>query len=277
MRSDYCEVMKLSQQYRYAVVTGASRGLGRVFSEMLLDEGVEVWGTARSVDSIFKHERMHPCALDLSEPSSIAAFLEKIITECPQADLLINNAGYGVFSRFEQFPVGDITRQLDVLLTGPIRLCRAFYPMMQKRGSGAIVNVSSLAAQFPLPLMPLYNTSKAGLSSFTRTLEMQSAGTGVRVIDFQPGDYRTAFNDATLHDSEHFDERTARVWAMLEEHLKTAPTPARAAKDMKRALVRGKSGLVKSGSFFQARFAPCAARLASWGLLKSIIKAYYRA
>lgn len=268
--------MKLSEKYPRAIVTGASRGLGQAFCEMLLEEGVEVWGTARDPATIFKHPRMHACALDLNEPHSIALFLEQAVRECPDVALLINNAGNGTLSRFEHFPVGEITRQMDVLLTGPIRLCRAFYPLLMQREYGAIVNVASLASEFPLPMMPLYNASKAGLSHFTKTLQLENPSRGLCILDFQPGDFCTDFNTAMMKDPTRFDETTQRVWQSLEKHLKSAPAPEHAAKDLKRALARGKSGVVRTGSFFQASFAPMAARFASTGVVRWVLKTYYR-
>lgn len=265
----------LSHQYKHAIVTGCSRGLGEAFARMLIAEGVEVWGTARDPDSIFVHDRMHPCALDLGDDLSIANFLTHILERCPSVDLLINNAGYGVFSPFETFPVNAMTHQINVLLTGPIRLCRAFYPGMKKRGQGTIVNVASLAAEFPLPMMPLYNASKAGLSRFTRTLEIESSGSGVTVIDFQPGDYRTGFNDAVTQDRATTDPAQQQAWAALEKHLQAAPAPEHAAQVLRRALLRRRSGVVSSGSVFQARIAPLAARCVSWRIVCGMIRRYY--
>jgi len=233
---------------------------------------VEVWGTARNASAIRKHPRMHACELDLTQPSSMAQFLNRMIRESTEIDLLINNAGYGTFSAFEQFPVDEITKQTEVMLAAPMRLCRAYYPMMLKRGRGAIVNVSSLAADFPLPMMPVYNASKAGLSRFTRTLQMECRDKGVCVIDFQPGDYRTGFNDAMAQGSGH----DAQVWEMLEKHINSAPDPERAARDLKRALLRGKSSFVTSGGSFQAFWGPLLARVASWRVVCGFLRAYYK-
>lgn len=267
--------MSLATRYPRAIVTGASRGLGWAFTQMLLDEGVEVWACSRNAEAIPKHPHLHACTLDLTNMASIATFLKRMLEECPEADILVNNAGYGVFSPFPQFPVNDITRQLDVMLTGPIRLCRAFYPSMLKRGSGAIVNVASLAADYPLPMMPLYNASKAGLSGFTRTLQLECKGSGVCVLDFQPGDYRTDFNKA-MQRPEILEGVEGRVWEMLEKHLNHAPEPARAAQDLRRALSKGQSGLVRSGSFFQARLGPLFARACSSAMVLAFLRRYYR-
>lgn len=265
----------LSNKYATAVVTGGSAGLGAAFTDMLLKEGVEVWATARDAKRIPQQERLHPCSLDLCDKSSTEAFCKKIQKEVPQLDLLINNAGFGTFAPFETWNDTDIERQLDVLLTGPIRLCHSFYPAMLERKRGCIVNVASLAATFPLPYMSLYNTAKAGLSRFTRSLEIESKETGVTIIDFQPGDYRTRFNEAMERPQTALKGRPARAWEQAEAHLNASPLPQRAAQDLKRTLERNRSGVVTSGDFFQATLAPLLARLGSWRLVRAFLERYY--
>ena len=93
---------KISNIYSKALVTGASRGLGRAFTDMLLDEGVEVWGTSRNLNHLTKRDGFHPLELDLSCNESLTQVIENTQTE--GIDLLINNAGSGTFARFEDFP-----------------------------------------------------------------------------------------------------------------------------------------------------------------------------
>lgn len=266
--------MQLSQRYPRAIVTGASRGLGKAFTEMLLAEGVEVWGSSRTPAQLLTHERLHPCELDLCNPHSLAKFLEHIMHECPGVELVINNAGASVFSPFESYPVGSMEVELDLLLLGPIRLSRAFYPVMCKRGSGALVNVSSLAADFPIPLLPLYNAAKAGLSRFTQTLILENVGSDVCILDFQAGDYQTSFNTALVR-SETPNPLEARVWEHLERHRRASPKPGHAARCLRKALKRGRSGSVRSGSSFQSTLAPLLARTLPEAVVRRFLRAYY--
>ena len=104
------------------------------------------------------------------------------------------------FPSWGQFPEEEIARQIDVLLAAPIRLCRAFAPKMADRGSGGIVNVSSIAGMFPLPYMPLYNAAKAGLSAFSASLALEYKAVPF-VTDFRLGDFRTNFNEAVKKES----------------------------------------------------------------------------
>lgn len=267
---------RLNERYRKAVVTGASSGLGRAFADKLRAEGVEVWGTSRDASRIEAAEDFHPVKLDQADPESVRAFCAWLENERPDVDLLVNNAGAGAFYPLENFPDEELKRQLDVLLYAPLVLTHTAFRLMAGRGSGAIVNVSSLAADFPLPYMPLYNTAKAGLSRFTRALQFDGTQ-GVALIDFMPGDYRTRFNEAAPRMEAEAAGRAnlSRAWEALNAHLEAAPPPERAASDLCKALARGRSGVVRSGSFFQAGVAPFLARFGSWRTIRAVLRRYY--
>jgi NAD(P)-dependent dehydrogenase (short-subunit alcohol dehydrogenase family) len=277
---------RVSAQHRTAFVTGAASGLGRAFTTMLLDEGVRVWGTSRDparlaglggarVESPFI-----PVALDLADGAAAEAAFRRAAGEAGGAfDLVINNAGYGVFGDFAETPAEIWLAQIDALLLATLRLNRAAFGLMRARGRGCLVNISSLAAEFPLPFMAGYNVAKAGLSALSESLIFESRGTGVTVIDFRPGDYRTAFNDAMKPSSSPHDApappRRAAAWRVLERNLRASPPAARAAADLRRALRRNRSGVVRSGSWFQASAAPFLARLAPAALVRAATARYF--
>ncbi|MBS0631920.1 MAG: SDR family NAD(P)-dependent oxidoreductase [Verrucomicrobia bacterium] len=264
----------VSDLYRRAFVTGASGGLGAAFAEMLLADGVPVWGTARERAKLAAITARHggrftPVRLDLAD----GAAAERAFLEMEQAaggfDLVINNAGYGAFGAFAETDFAVWQAQLDAMLTATLRLAHAAQRGQRARGRGCLVNVSSLAVEFPLPYMSGYNVAKAGLSAFSESLLDENRGTNLIVIDFRPGDYRTAFNQAmhsTVPASSPQGSRLARAWQVLEANLAAAPAPERAAADLRRALLAGRRGTVRSGSFFQARVAAGFAKLApaSW-------------
>jgi NAD(P)-dependent dehydrogenase (short-subunit alcohol dehydrogenase family) len=261
--------------YRTALVTGASSGLGLEFARMLREEGLEVWGASRSPEAVAKQEGWHPVRVDLTVPGSLSTAIEQVRREAGTPDVLINNAGAGVFAGFAHFPPDEIQRQIQLLLTGPIEITRVFWPEMLARKRGAVVNVSSLAAEFPLPAMSLYTAAKAGLSGFSRGLMLESAGHGVQVVDFQPGDFKTNFNRAVQRaaDGEAWEER---AWARFEELLEHGPLPAQAAADLRRVLLRGTSGTFATGDFFQARIGPLAQRIFGHGLTRMVLRKYFR-
>lgn len=250
----------LSSSVRTAFVTGASSGLGRAFVEMLLVEGVEVWGTSRDLSRLENLEnkgKFHPVVLDLQRPDeALAAFAEAGIQSGSGFDLVVQNAGYGLYGAFSSSDPERWERQVSSMLLTTARLSRAALVGMLRRKRGCLVHVASLATELPIPYMSGYNVAKAGLSALSESLLMECSGTGVRVIDFRPGDYRTAFNDAMGGNSQELTERERRVLKELESNLENAPEAARAARDLLRSLLRGGSGIVRSGSFFQARVAP---------------------
>ena len=267
----------LAQRYPTALVTGAGAGLGRAFAEMLLAEGVAVWGTSRRLDRLPVAPRFHPLEFDLAAGNAAAAALvQQVEQESGGLSLLVHNAGYGIFGAFEGVPVGDWCAQIDGLLGRSVVLTHAALTAMRPRGRGAIVNVSSLAAELPIPFLSGYNVAKAGLSALMESLMLEAAGTGITFLDFRPGDYRTGFNQSM---SAAFTVAPAgaagRVWAALEATLAAAPEPARAAADLRRALRRGRSGVVRSGGFFQAVLAPLGLRFFPQGWRRAALARYH--
>jgi short-subunit dehydrogenase len=268
---------KVSDLHRTAFVTGASSGLGAAFVEMLLADGVRVWGTARDPARLAARENFSPVTLDLADPATAERnFLQAAGAAGGAFDLVINNAGYGVFGPFAATDFAVWQAQLDAMMPATLRLAHAALRPMLARRRGCLVNISSLAAEFPLPFMSGYNVAKAGLSAFSESLAFETRGTGVSIIDFRPGDYRTPFNQAMHRPTAEPSAIEARAWRRLEANLLAAPSSARAAADLRRALLHGRSGTVRSGSFFQARLAPLLARLAPLVLLRAALRIYYR-
>jgi NAD(P)-dependent dehydrogenase (short-subunit alcohol dehydrogenase family) len=179
----------LSSLYSHAFVTGASGGLGLAFAKMLLGEGIRVTGTARDVSrlgSLAKDPRFTPVALDLAQPAAAErVFADAAAAAGPDGfDLVINNAGYGLFGAFGGVDYSVWQGQLDALLGTTARLSHAALRNMEPRRRGCLVNISSLAVEFPLPFMSGYNMAKAGLSALSESLIFETRGTGVTVIDF---------------------------------------------------------------------------------------------
>lgn len=268
--------------YRTAFVTGASGGLGEAFARLLLREGVEVWGTARQVDRLQPLARefssFHGVALDLAERErALRALVEASEAAGGRFDLLVNNAGYGVFGEFVDTPFGSWANQLDAMLGTTLLLTHETLRRMRTRPEtpSAIVNVSSLAVEFPLPYMSGYNVAKAGLSALSESLMFETHGSSTTVIDFRPGDYRTAFNDSMSPASASVSPRRLAAWRTLQANLHSAPFPDRAARDLKRALLRRRSGTVRTGSLFQARVAPLCIRLVPRSWVRPVLRWYF--
>jgi NAD(P)-dependent dehydrogenase (short-subunit alcohol dehydrogenase family) len=238
---------------------------------------VTVWGTSRRPETLPARERFHAVPFDLGDGDAAAeALLARVERESGGLDLLVHNAGYGVFGGVLDEPLAVWRRQVDALLGVSLALDRAAFAAMAARRRGAIVNVTSMAVEFPIPYMAGYNVAKAGLAALTESLMPEAAAAGIAVLDFRPGDYRTGFNQAMFASSQTQLSDTARsVARRLEATLAAAPAPARAARDLRRALARGRSGVVRSGSFFQTILAPLGARLAPLAWRRAVAARYF--
>ena len=137
------------------------------------------------------------------------------------------------------------------------------------------MNISSLAAEFPLPFQPAYNIAKAGLSALNESLMLEYAGTNIVVIDFRPGDFRTDFDGSVRRPQPENTPRMTRVWTAFGSMMRSGPAPAGAALALRRALLRNRSGTVRTGRFFQAVAAPFIARLGSLALRRRILARYF--
>ena len=194
-------------------------------------------------------------------------------------ELVINNAGYGVFAEFATADFAVWQQQLEVMLVNTARLSHAALRQFRAPGRSGrpatLVNISSLAAQFPLPFQSVYNMCKAGLSALNESLIDELKGTGVVVIDFRPGDYRTDFEGSVRRPQPAMTLTMQRAWAAFERMMASGPAPTQAAEDLRRALLGQRSGTVRTGRFFQATLAPLLARLGSSGLQRRIRARYF--
>jgi short-subunit dehydrogenase len=254
----------LKQLHPTAFVSGASTGLGSAFTRMLLSEGVRVWGTSRDKSRLAELSEgnpgaFHPVELDLADgPGALRAFAGASAAAGGAFDLVVNNAGYGVFGEFEAIESSVWRAQVEGALLTVLELSHSAYRQMRERNRGCLVHISSLAAEFPLPYMSGYNVVKAGLSALSESLMFESRRSGITVIDFRPGDYRTNFNRAM--QTETVSDTTRQIWQKLDAMLASAPSPERAAADLRRALLANRSRVFRSGSPFQAYIAPFLAR-----------------
>jgi len=179
---------------------------------------------------------------------------------------------------FGDFAATDFTvwqEQLEVMLINTARLSHAALSGLRARNHGALVNLSSLAAEFPLPFQSAYNMAKAGLTALSESLMVETAGSGVIVLDVRPGDYRTDFEGSVRRPPGQPSPAMERAWAAFHRMTLTGPTPAHAAAALRRALLRRRSGTVRCGRFFQAVAAPLLARFGSLPVKRRIQAKYF--
>ena len=181
--------MKLAK--RTVLITGGSSGIGLELAQQLLERDNVVIITGRDQDKLDAATRalprVHTFRSDVSDPEAIAALHERVIARFPALDTLINNAGImRNLSLHQSRDLNDITREIEINFGGPIRMIQQFLPHLKTRPGALIVNVSSGLAFVPLPISPVYSATKAAIHSFTQSLRVQLAGTGVTAIELAP-------------------------------------------------------------------------------------------
>src|SRR5260370_13081631 len=132
--------------------------------------------------------KLHPFRSDVSDPKAIATLYEQVNKQFPELNILINNAGImrEINVHDKAGSLEDITREIEINLSGPIRMVKRFLPHLKTKSEAAIMNVSSSLAFVPLPISPVYCATKAGLHSFTESLRVQLKNTKVKVFDLAP-------------------------------------------------------------------------------------------
>jgi NAD(P)-dependent dehydrogenase (short-subunit alcohol dehydrogenase family) len=260
-------------------LTGASSGIGLAAAKLLAGRGDEVWGTSRDLNRIPQLPRLHPVRLDLSDNESLGESFQLALREAGHFDVVINNAGSGHFSPAEHLSIEAMHAQFQSVLFSHVELCRLALASMQIHGSGRIINVTSLASRLPVPFMAGYNAAKAAMASFVMTLQLELAGSDIRVIDLQPADIRTNFNDAVARTDAgdaRYAELLEKAWQAVDKNMQEAPPPDLVAREIVKVIdAANPPPRVTVGGAFQAAVAPFILRFLPQRVLIWGLKKYY--
>lgn len=201
-----------------AVVTGAAQGIGRRVAEELAERGyaltlADLREPAETLDSVRERGAQALCVVgDVSADRDVQALAEAVQERFARVDVLVNNAGISLLAPAEATSAEQWRRVLEVNLTGPFLLCRAFGRRMLAAGSGSIVNIASIAGLHGVADRAAYNASKHGLVGLTRTLAAEWGGRGVRVNAVCPGWVKTEMDAADQASGGYTDaDITERV------------------------------------------------------------------
>ena len=181
--------MKL--QKRTVLITGGTSGIGLELAKQLRERNNMVIVTGRDQARLDAARRMLPSIRifksDVSDPGAIAALHDSVVREFPMLDTLINNAGImRNLNLNSDRDLNDLTREIEINLSGPVRMVQQFLPHLKMCRDALIVNVSSGLAFVPMPIAPIYCASKAAIHSFTQSLRVQLTGTRITVIELAP-------------------------------------------------------------------------------------------
>lgn len=213
-----------------ALVTGASSGIGETFARELANQKIDLILVARSqakleqlaTELTTQHQiKTTVIVKDLTEPAAGQAVCEQIQGQGLTVDLLINNAGFGDYGTFSDRSLSKQLEMVQLNITVLVELTGLFLPIMQKRGSGVIMNVSSIAGFQPLPYMAVYAATKAFVLNFTEALWAENKHTGVHFLAVCPGATESKFYQrADFPDS--FGAEDSNAMASSETVVKEA-------------------------------------------------------
>jgi NAD(P)-dependent dehydrogenase (short-subunit alcohol dehydrogenase family) len=192
------------------LITGAGRAIGRATAEVLTARGHEVVATARDPSLLSGLEVAQVLPLDVSDTASVATCL----AAAGDLDAIVNNAGLNGGGPMEDYPLDRFQRVLEVNLLGPLRMAQAVAPSWRERGSGVLVNISSVQGKIGTPLEGAYAASKHALEALSETLHFELGHFGIRIVIVEPGYIAPGMK----HDDEHVG---LPIYAELHEQWKS--------------------------------------------------------
>jgi NAD(P)-dependent dehydrogenase (short-subunit alcohol dehydrogenase family) len=186
-------------------ITGASRGFGRIWAAAALERGDRVAATARDINTLRElsdkyGDRFLPASLDVTDRAGVFAAVNRAAREFGSLDVVVNNAGYGLFGMVEETTEEQARAQIDTNLLGPLWVTQAALPVMRAQGSGHLLQVSSIGGIAAFPTLGLYNASKWGLEAMSEALSQEVGPLGIKVTLLEPGPYGTDWaGDSAVH------------------------------------------------------------------------------
>lgn len=181
-----------------ALVTGASSGMGKSIARRLIHDGYQVYVAARTVDKMADLAALgaQPLRMDVSKEEDIVAGVETILAQTGGVDVLVNNAGFGLYGPVEEIPLAEARYQFEVNVFGAARLTQLLLPAMRERKSGSIVNITSMGGKIYTVLGAWYHATKHALEGWSDSLRLEVEPFGVRVVIIEPGLIETGFGAA---------------------------------------------------------------------------------
>ncbi len=221
-----------------ALVTGASRGIGRAIALALAGEGWEVIGTCRNPRRLSGKDRIPGVSylpLDLAREKSVDTLLKK----AGGVDLLVLNAGESPLGPAEETPLARARESFQINFFGPVRLAQGLLPAMRRNHRGMILFIGSIRSEAPTPFSGLYAAGKAAARSFAECLRMEVAGHGIAVSVLAPWYVRTTLpQELIIRAGSPYSEAMRRVKQKRDLSIRKAPDPRIVAETVLRTIAR---------------------------------------
>ncbi len=186
---------------RTALVTGASSGMGKEIAKRLIRDGFQVYVAARSVEKMGDLAKLgaRPLRMDISKGAEIEAAVDTILEEVDGVDVLVNNAGFGLYGPVEDVGIDEARYQFEVNLFGAARLTQLLLPKMREKRSGTVVNITSMGGKIYTLLGAWYHATKHALEGWSDCLRLELAPFGIKVVVVEPGLIETGFGDVVAN------------------------------------------------------------------------------
>jgi len=198
--------MNMTIKNKVALVTGSSSGMGFATAIILARAGIHTYASMRhlkkykTITELASAENLplQVVQLDVNDKKSVKEAITKIVTEKERIDVLVNNAGYGLFGSLEDVSIEEMKAQFETNFFGVIRVTQLVLPIMRKQKSGTIVNVSSVGGRIGLPVLSAYHSTKFALEGLSESMSYELESFGIRVVIIEPGVIRTNIMNSSI-------------------------------------------------------------------------------
>ena len=214
------------------LITGVSSGIGRLTAELMARRGWQVAGTSRDpipLAAWANHHNVRVFPLDVMDEASVTMAVLAIVESLGGIDVLVNNAGYGLFGPLEGATVEEVEVQFRTNLFGVIALIRHVMPVMRKQQNGTIINVSSIGGRTAAPFASLYHASKFAIEGFSESFRYEASLHGIRVKLVEPEHFKTGFISQSLrltaHKAYETQFRNYMEWVYQEDSKASTADP----------------------------------------------------
>ena len=214
-------------------ITGTSKGFGRIWAEAALERGDRVVATARNASTLTDlveryGDNVLALKLDVTDKPAVEAAIARAHEHFGRLDVVVNNAGYGLFGMVEEVSEADARAQLETNLFGALWVTQAALPILREQRSGHIIQVSSIGGVNAFPMVGLYHASKWGLEGMSQALAQEVAGFGIHVTLVEPTGFSTDWSGPSSVQSEQnpaYAEFREQVMEMRKQRLGTPGDP----------------------------------------------------
>lgn len=220
----------MTLEKKVAIVTGSSRGIGRSIAAALLREGMRVAVSSRTPSAVERaarelsaHGEVFGMPCDVSDYQQVRRLITSTVEQFGGIDVLVNNAGVGIFGLVDQLSPEDFRSVIETNLIGVFYCCHEAVPEMRKRGGGHIINIGSLAGKNPLRGGTAYNASKFGLNGMSEAMMLDVRSDNIKVSTIAPGSVLTEFSGREPQPSDNWRLKGADIARVVVDLLHHDP------------------------------------------------------